>query len=177
MSSVPGLSNMSAGLAFPISQYPSGMPQSNDCHQLGYDLISQSHHHAHTFANSFPNHPHAHHSSGMASFSDYGKQSEEYSKVMHSMATSEGHHFAKAATATTAGSATTNPGTASMIDCYTKLAVPEANNNWNHQSYAASGPPATNPGAPYGSSSSSVNPFPVTDYSSHQYGINIGPNF
>lgn len=159
------VSGMGPGLSFPIgsmSQYPPGMPQANECHQMGgYDL---SHHHS--FANSFPNHSsmNAHHSAAahaMAPFpsADYGKQqSEEYSK-MPSMSISEGNHFAKAAVATASGSANPNTGPA-MIDCYSKLGLAEANNNWNHQSsYALAGS--------YG---------PVADYT-HQYGINIGHNF
>lgn len=168
---MPGLGNMGPGLAFPMSQYPSGMGQGNDCHQLGYDLS----HHPHSFANSFPNHPNAHHAAtttahGMTPFS----QSEEYSKAMHSMAMGEGHHFGKAATATTGSAVAANPGTAAMIDCYAKLAVPEANNNWNHESYANAN------AGPYVGSSSGANPLchgPVADYSHHQYGINIGHNF
>lgn len=161
-----------------MSQYPSGMPQSNECHQMsGYDL---SHHH-HSFANSFQNHSLAHHSAagaaaaahGMTAFSsDYGKQSEEYSKAMMA---SEGHHFAKASATASSG---TNPN-ATMIDCYAKLTGPEANNNWNHhQSYA--GAPVN---SSYGSTPAAAgNPLchgpvgAVGDYS-HQYGLNIGHNF
>lgn len=175
--SVPGLGNMSSGLSFPISsmsQYSSGMPpQSNDCHQMsGYDLISQSHHH-HSFANSFQNHSSHHAGMGIGPFSEYGKQSEEYSKAMHSMVATtagpEGHHFAKAATATTAVG-----NSNSTVDCYSKLGA-EANNNWNHQGYGAStslAPP--NPAISYsavGVTGGSANPH---DYS-HQYGL--GHNF
>lgn len=161
-----------------MGQYPSGMPQSNECHQMsGYDL---SHHH-HSFANSFPNHSLAHHSAagaaaaahGMTAFSsDYGKQSEEYSKAMMA---SEGHHFAKASATASSG---TNPN-ATMIDCYAKLTGPEANNNWNHhQSYAGAPVNSTS----YGSTPAAGNPLchgpvgAVGDYS-HQYGLNIGHNF
>lgn len=176
--SVPGLGGGPGGLSFPMSQYPAGMghQSSSDCHQIGYDL-SHHHHQSSFIHNSFANHPNAHQSAaaaaahGMTPFPDYGKQSsEEYSKAMHSMAAvgSEGHHFAKAATATGSSSAT-------MIDCYAKLA-PEANNNWNHhQSYANTTTPA-NPG-PYPSSAAANGSLCQSDFSNHHYGINIGHNF
>lgn len=164
MSSVPPLSSMggmSSGLSFPIGsmgQYPTS--QSQDCHQIGYDLA---------FANSFQNHGNMHHHGatgmphGMSSFGDYSKQSIG----------AESHHFPKS-------SAPAGP-TAPPVDCYGKLA--EANNNWN-QGYPNATTTAVNPVAPYGSSSSTgvlngplCHAPPSTaigDYS-HQYGI--GHNF
>lgn len=195
MGSVPGLGNMGTGLSFPITsmaQYPSGMTQVNDCHQMnGYDLISQSHHHHHSFANSFPNHSfNSHHAAaaahGMTAFADYGKPAEEYAKAMHSIAGAEGHHASyptkAAATASAAASSTaTNSGgvhaaSSAMLDCYKiEQNRAEANNNWNNQSsnYIGSYAAAT------GGATSAVSAAPTTsgvDYS-HQYGINIGHNF
>lgn len=181
-----GLSSLSSFPMTSMSQYPSGMPQPNDCHQMSsYELMAaQSHHHS--FASSFNNHSsiNAHHSAAQGihgmSFSDYGKQSEEYAKAMQS---SEGH-FPKAAPATAP-----NPSASAMIDCYAKLGVPEANNNWNHQSYGASAPSASNAGSSYSAlhpTGSAATPNgnnslchvpPGVDYSAHQYGINIGHNF
>lgn len=143
-----------SGLSFPIGsmppQYPPGLAQSNECHQLGYDLISQSHqHHASSFANSFSNANPAT-ATHSAPFSDYGKQSEEYSKAMYTMATGgpEGHHHF--------GKALPTPNPVTGVDCYAKITAPEANNNWN-QAYGTVNSAA---GVPPGS----------YDYS-HQYGI------
>lgn len=178
-----------AGLGFPIgsmSQYTSSMPQPSDCHQMsGYDLMAQSHHHHHhSFPGSFQSQAPIHHHPSAASqnlhpmsaFPDYSKQSEEYSKAMHSMTDA---HFAKSA----GGASIPSNATASMLDCYAKL-NPETNNNWNHN-YAGNSSAAYPPSAVTSGASSAANaqntlchiPTPADYGHSGGYGINIGQNF